>query len=518
MKPIISFVRRHPLLAMVALLLCLTPSTVGATSPANAAPDFTAIDAYVQAQMDESRIPGLALAIVHGDQIVYLKGYGRAEPSGRPVTPQTPFMLASLAKPMTALAVMQLVEAGKLDLDAPVQRYLPWFRVADENASAQITVRELLYHTSGLSELTGLEYAGVEDLGADALERHVRALRDVQLVHPVGTTYAYNNLNYQTLGLIIQEVTGQPYEAYMQEHVFKPLGMNQTFTSKSDAQRNGLATGYRYWFRQPVAFDSPFDRGGVPSGFIIASVEDVAHFVIPHLNAGRSGDTQILSPRAMDQILTPAGRKGSSDESYAMDWGIQNFDGQPWVLKGGDLADFKAQMVLVPGGQWGVVTLINTNNSLGSFLGDLRIPFIPIGVTKILLGNPSPLGPASNVPSILLGILVLILVLQLIWIVWSWFVLRRWRAEPARRPRSRWSIFWRVFFLPILNIAVALLAVVGLPQMFRVPVSFLTYMMPDLGYTLVAIGVLGIGGSIVWFALAYRVLHAVKLGAPASVT
>ena len=142
MNTIISIVKRHALLAMVALLLCLTPSTVGATSPANAGPDFTAIDAYVQAQMNESRIPGLALAIVHGDQIVYLKGYGSADPSGRPVTPQTPFMLASLAKPMTTLAVMQLVEAGKLDLDAPVQRYLPWFRVADENASAQITVRE----------------------------------------------------------------------------------------------------------------------------------------------------------------------------------------------------------------------------------------------------------------------------------------------------------------------------------------------------------------------------------------
>jgi hypothetical protein len=184
------------------------------------------------------------------------------------------------------------------------------------------------------------------------------------------------------------------------------------------------------------------------------------------------------------------------------------------VLKGGDLADFKAQMVLVPGDHWGVVTLINTNNSLSSFLGDLRLPFIPIGVTRILLGNPSPLGPASYGPAIFLGVLVLILSLQLIWIVWSAFSLRRWRAGPARRPRR---IFWRVFFLPILNIAVALLAVVGLPQLFRVPVSFLTYMMPDVGYTLATIGVLGIGGSSVWLTLTYRVLHAAKSGAPASV-
>jgi CubicO group peptidase (beta-lactamase class C family) len=93
-------------------------------------------------------IPGVALAIVKDDQILYLKGYGQADPSGRPMTPQTPLILGSITKSFTALAVMQLVEAGKVELDAPVQKYIPWFRVADANASAQITVRQLLYQTS----------------------------------------------------------------------------------------------------------------------------------------------------------------------------------------------------------------------------------------------------------------------------------------------------------------------------------------------------------------------------------
>ncbi|HEX7774460.1 MAG TPA: serine hydrolase domain-containing protein, partial [Pyrinomonadaceae bacterium] len=87
------------------------------------------------------------------DKIVYLKGYGQADPSGRPMTPQTPLILGSITKSFTALAVMQLVEAGKVELDAPVRRYIPWFRVADPNASAQITVRQLLYQTSGLPML-----------------------------------------------------------------------------------------------------------------------------------------------------------------------------------------------------------------------------------------------------------------------------------------------------------------------------------------------------------------------------
>src|SRR6266540_1256844 len=101
------------------------------------APDFAAIDKFVEDEMKAQRIPGLALGIVQGNQIVHLKGFGIADPSGRAVTPQTPFIIGSVAKSFTALAIMQLVEAGKVDLDAPVQRYLPWFRVADPDAAAR---------------------------------------------------------------------------------------------------------------------------------------------------------------------------------------------------------------------------------------------------------------------------------------------------------------------------------------------------------------------------------------------
>ena len=94
-------------------------------------PSFTAVDAYVRRQMKDARIPGLALGIVHDGHVVHLRGFGRADDSGRAFTPQTPFFIGSNSKSFTALAVMQLVEAGKVDLDAPVQRYIPWFRVAD---------------------------------------------------------------------------------------------------------------------------------------------------------------------------------------------------------------------------------------------------------------------------------------------------------------------------------------------------------------------------------------------------
>ena len=147
--------------------------------------DYEAVDEYITARMRADHIPGVALAIVKGDQIVYLKGYGRADQSGRPVTPQTPFLIGSITKTFTALAVMQLVEAGKVELDAPVQRYIPWFRVADPQASAQITVRMLIDQTSGLPQSPTLVTWTWPD-EPDAIERHVRLLANVKLVFPPG--------------------------------------------------------------------------------------------------------------------------------------------------------------------------------------------------------------------------------------------------------------------------------------------------------------------------------------------
>ena len=136
---------------LAATCLVVSPSFVVRAS-ADPDPDLASIDAYIEKEMREVHIPGLALGIVHNDEVVHLRGFGEAGPGGRAVTPQTPFILASASKSFTALAIMQLVESGKVDLNAPVRRYLPDFRVADEAASARITVRHLLHHTSGLPE------------------------------------------------------------------------------------------------------------------------------------------------------------------------------------------------------------------------------------------------------------------------------------------------------------------------------------------------------------------------------
>ena len=142
---------------LALLVLASTALPVAAATRSNE-PNFAQIDAYVSTQMQMMRLPGLALGIVHGDQIVHLHGFGEADQSGRAVTAQTPFVIGSMTKSFTALAIMQLVEAGKVQLDVPVQRYLPWFRVADPTASSRITVRNLLNQTSGIPTSAGVAF------------------------------------------------------------------------------------------------------------------------------------------------------------------------------------------------------------------------------------------------------------------------------------------------------------------------------------------------------------------------
>jgi CubicO group peptidase (beta-lactamase class C family) len=197
------------------------------------------IDEFVSQQVERHRIPGLALALVDDKQIFFMKGYGKADPTGRIVTPETPFLLASASKPLTAVAVMQLVEAGEVNLDAPVQRYIPEFTLADTSTSRQITVRHLLLHTSGLP-VTACDMRR----NAATLAEYVAELQTVELAAPVGARHIYCSGNYNVLGRIVETVSGQPFGEYIQEHLFTPLEMKQSFTSEHLAQQAGMAQGY----------------------------------------------------------------------------------------------------------------------------------------------------------------------------------------------------------------------------------------------------------------------------------
>ena len=303
--------------------LCwILSSTVAWAAAVSPAPDFSVVDHYLNACREKNRVPGIAIAVVEGDKTVYLKGYGIADPSGRPATPQTPFLLGSTSKSFTALALLQLVEQGKLDLDAPVKKYLPWFSMRDgaagRNASERITLRQLLHHTSGIPNPTGETALVHDNHRSDALEMQVRSFAQAELARPPGSGMEYANANYQIAGLVVQTVSGMSIEDYIAGRIFGPLEMKHSHTSPEAAVRDGLATGYRYWFNHPIAFSrQPYPRGCFPSGFMISSAEDLGHWLIAHMNNGLYHGTAVISSNGMAILHRP------DLNNYAMGWEVR---------------------------------------------------------------------------------------------------------------------------------------------------------------------------------------------------
>ena len=500
-------------LTIVLVAACLVAPTSSLPASASPDPDLASIDAYIEQEMRDVHIPGLALGIVHNDEVVHLRGFGEADPAGRAVTSQTPFILASASKSFTALAIMQLVESGKVDLDAPVRRYLPDFRVADEVASAQITVRHLLHHTSGLPENSAFEPMLSNDIRDEALNNRVRALQDVQLSHGVGAVFEYTDANYDVLGLVVQTVSGQSYESYIAEHVFAPLGMRHSYTNQSDARRNGLATGHRSWFGYPRPFEAPYSRAAMPSSYLISSAEDITHFLSMQLNSGRYEGRSLLSPEGIAAMHAPAIRQGTRDIFYGMGWESRSVSGVPVVRHDGTTANFYADMALNLEDRWGVVILTNFD-SLN--LNGGRLQGLSSGVISLLRGEAPPEVPMPHHPLLASATLLVAVgtVLMLFGIVRTMVLLRRWRTRPESRPRGPWAMVLRVGLPLIANLGWGLGLLFVFPQV-AYPLMPTMLIVPDLGYLVVASGVTALTWGILRTVLVYFALRRRDASKPA---
>ncbi|MBI5950293.1 MAG: beta-lactamase family protein [Chloroflexi bacterium] len=341
----------HILFILVLIVSLFIPSVSSHAQNDNQL-DLQAIDSFLQEQVKANRIPGMAVAIVQGDEVVFIKGYGEAAP-GKPVTPQTQFYIGSVTKGFTALAVMQLIEQGKLELDAPVQKYLPWFEVADPEASSKITVRNLLNHTSGLGE-RGDPHV---DAYTTSIEQEVRLLADVRPTAPVGSQYQYYNPNYRVLGLLIEQVSGESYDGYMDKHVFEPLDMFATTTDPAEAP--DLAQGYcrAFGFALPRSQASARIPGAVSSGGIITSAEDLARYLLAQLHNRKADGGQMLAPESLVALRTPPEEIGSDE---GMGWIV--VENGNTLAFGGATEYFQSFVALGLKEEIGLVILYNQNS------------------------------------------------------------------------------------------------------------------------------------------------------------
>ncbi len=332
--------------------------------------DQKVIDDFLKKTVKAYNIPGLAVAIVNDKGIIYSFSYGESSPGIR-ITSNTPFMLGSTTKTFTALAIMRLVETGKVEIDSPVKKYLPKFKLASPEFENTITIRHLLNHTSGLSD-AGMPYTS---LGENSLEEEMILLQQCKSTTTPGKKYEYFNDNYRLLGLVIEKMSGMKYGEYLYSEIFKPLSMTSTFAGPIGVK--GLAPGHGELFGFPFRREQKYRPGALPSGYVVSSASDIAHFLIAELRAGK-GDTGVLNPETVKLTWQPPQNiKGG----YAMGWMVfDTISKIPFLAHGGSLENYHSFFYLNPKLNTGFVFLMNQGGllpMLGGF-GTLRNGLIKI--------------------------------------------------------------------------------------------------------------------------------------------
>lgn len=427
------------------------------------------IDAFVANEARSSGLPGVAIAVLQTGREPHLRGFGH-DGHGAAIGADTPFPIGSLTKSFTALLVRQAIDAGQLDADAPVQRYLPWFRVADADASARITLRHLLNQTSGFSRADGI--APLLQGSSASIEELVRGLAAVSLNRPVGASFEYSNLNFVSLGAVLQAVTGRSWQELIQAQVLQPLAMTRSHTDHDAARRAGMTALHRMWFGVPVAQDVRLLPGFAPTGSLVASAGDMARYLQMLLAGGAAPAGRLVSAQGVAQLLAPASPPARStllsadfQFRYGEGWFVGPFGAAAdarWHL--GSLASFAAWIVLLPDTQQAVVVLINANSELPFGAVNAVMSRLPIGVVNLLRGQPAPQGPSLRRAYLSFNILSVLALAGLAFLAW--------RASRARR------VVWA---LALALVAVALTITL---QVLGLSVMLLTAFAPDFALVL----------------------------------
>lgn len=439
---------------------------------AKGVPDEAAVQRVVSDFADKTGYPGIAVAITKGDKVLYAGGYGH-DSSGAAVTATTPMPVASVSKSFTALSVMQLVEAGKVTLDAPVRDYLPDFRIADPRGT-RITVRELLNQTSGITDGTLPEKSLPQP---DSPTGAVARAHAATLATEPGTRHSYTNTNYHLAARLVEVVSGEPFTDYLRQHVFEPIGMRAT-TAIGQAPRDlphDVREGHIYAYGASIPLPEP-KRFVSGSDGVITTSADMAQWLIIQNNAGRAANgKQLISAASIAAMHTSSDRRWS----YGMGW---DTDQKGRIYHGGIWFTYAAEQLLLPGG-YGIAVVGNSGVGLGN---DGISPLADELAVLVTGGGPSTSAPPRLLINLTLAGLTL---LSLFLGIRNLRRTRAWADRLATRPP-----WWRVLRL--------------LPRL--IPLALLVSL-PDLG------GLVGGGRDLTFIQLCYYSVALVTWTAVAAV-
>ncbi len=311
------------------------------------------LDRLMAVTMDSMGLPGMTLAVTDRRELLWSAARGVADVNTRsPVTTATRFEIGSLGKPFTVIPILQLHEAGLIDLHAPVSRYLPWFGVSSQ--FSEITVHHLLNHTSGLPRGTDIAPHGLYESWA---------LRDFRPVSPPGEYFCYSNIGYKTLGFLLERMTGNTLPDAIQERMLAPLGMNDTFPAVTIAGRQQVATGHMAIFddrpehrNHPVvpAIWAPYATG---DGAQVSTVGDMATYLRLLLNRGQGPSGSVISEDSF-RLMTDNGIWTGGDY-YGYGLAAYSVSGRRYIGHGGGNAGFRSAMVVDMEAGLGIILLTN---------------------------------------------------------------------------------------------------------------------------------------------------------------
>ena len=347
--------------ALAALLV--VPALLLGVPPAGAATDDP-VRSHLEQVMDEERVPGMAVAVVPLDGETRTWALGE-DGDGREVERSTPFLLGSVAKTFTAAVVHDLVDRGTLALEDPLGKLLPEHGIPDDRAE-EITVEQLLTHTSGLSRSDGLAHGDRFDTEPGAVRRQATGLEDVSLARDPGKGYEYSSLNYLLLGAVVEEAGGTPF-AEQADRVARSAGTDLVTTP---ASAETIPPGHRHVYGRAVAFDSRFDSSGTPYGYVGADVDGLSAWARAQLGGDRGPDDDALREMHTGHVDTGSGGR------YGHGWSVGEVDGERAVQHTGATPGYFTHVLLLPERDLAVVVMANAYSearalSLGSVAADV---------------------------------------------------------------------------------------------------------------------------------------------------
>jgi CubicO group peptidase (beta-lactamase class C family) len=340
----------------------------------------------------EYKVPAAAVAISVGGDVIDVAAGVLSRATGVEATTDSVFQVGSITKVWTSTLVMQLADEGRLDLDAPVRRYLPEFTVADGAAAAAITVRQLMSHTAGFEG----DIFTDTGKGDDCVERYVATIAGTPQLFAPGAMYSYNNAGYCVLGRLVEVLRGKPFDACVREHLFGPLGLTHAATGADEAILFRAAVGHL----QPTPDADPVPapiwalaRSNAPAGSMLAMrARDLLAFGQLHLDGGKAADgTQVLSAQsvaAMRQPQVTLPELGLMGDAWGLGWELFDWPGGPVIGHDGNTIGQAAMLRLVPGRNVAVALLTNGGNPFALYttiftrvlrdLAGVRLPVLPV--------------------------------------------------------------------------------------------------------------------------------------------